>query len=172
MADTVSPSQIVPIATISVPHGIRGWIKLYAANPQMLVASDCWFMRESPSCDWQEIVVNQAKLAGRYVLASIQGVNDRDQAQALRGQTIGLHRSQFSALENDEYYWCDLVGLEVLDATNQSLGKVANLQSTPENDLLEVVNAKDRYLIPFKDPYVTKVDLDNGTIYTRWQKDY
>ena len=79
---------------------------------------------------------------------------------------------QLAALDTDEYYWADLIGLEVFNEQQDLLGKVVRLMETGANDVL-VVEGKKETLIPFAQPEIIKsVDLAAGKIIADWEADY
>jgi 16S rRNA processing protein RimM len=108
---------------------------------------------------------------GRGVIAHLEGVDDRDMARGLIGAVIRIPRSRFERPGRDEYYWCDLVGLEVIDEGGSSLGRVKELLKTGANDVM-VITGERRRLVPFVPRTVVKsVDLENGIIMVSWPRD-
>ena len=101
-----------------------------------------------------------------------EGIDDRDQAFALRGYTIEIPREEFAPTEEDEYYWADLVGMTVVNKDNIVLGKVTNLMETGANDVLMINGEHGQILIPFVSNYIETVDTEGKTITTDWGLDY
>ena len=81
--------------------------------------------------------------------------NDRDAAEALKGIEIGVYRDQLPESAADEYYWRDLVGLQVITQDNRVLGIVDHLLETGANDVL-VVKGEEELLVPFIQGQVVK----------------
>lgn len=85
---------------------------------------------------------------------------------------IGVRRDQLPATAPDEYYWNDLLGLEVMNLQGEPLGRVDHLIETGANDVLVVRGERER-LIPFVlNQVVMRVDLKAGEIEVDWDKDY
>ena len=168
------PARIVPVAKIDAPHGVRGLVSLHLAEatPEVLAANDEWSLRDAKGGSWRKTKVLETKHRGDRMLALLEGISDRNQAQELQGMTVGIERSAFPEPSKGEYYWCDLVGLDVLDESNALLGEVTRLHSVPSNDILEVKGKEGTLLIPFVEPYLVRVDMDKGQIQTRWREDY
>ena len=121
----------------------------------------------------KELKVVGGQRQGNLVVAELEGISDRDQAFALIGSAISIRRNQLPKPKADEYYWIDLVGLEVETNLGVKLGKVDHLLETGANDVLVVVDGEVERLIPFLQPQtVLKVDLANQLIIVDWDPDF
>ena len=127
------------------------------------------------------IAVDEAKTHSDSVVAKIDGLNDRNDAEALRGCRIFLPRSAFPKAAKDEYYWVDLIGLNVVNREGLSLGCVRDLMATGPNSVLCVEfqaaqqdgsTKTDERMIPFVSAYVDSVDIAGKLITVDWQADY
>lgn len=98
--------------------------------------------------------------------ARVSGVKTKEQADALKAAKIFAPRTALPALPDDEYYYADLTGLEVVDTGGAVLGTVKSVQNHGAGDLLEVQGAglKNTVLLPFTLEYVPTVDLTSGRI--------
>ena len=168
------PDRIVPVAKISAPHGVKGWIKLRTtdASPDVLEGTDRWYLGKKENGCWKMAKVLEAKMGGNKMLALVEGCDDRDKAEKLRGLYVGIRRGEFPELPDGVYYWYDLIGLDVIDGNGSLFGKVVALNSLPNDDILEVKGDAKTYLIPFRKPYLVKVELEAGRIVTSWKEDY
>ena len=100
-------------------------------------------------------------------------------AEALRGWRIFVSRGSFPSTDQDEYYWVDLIGLEVVNREGSSLGTVADLMDTGAHSVLRVTQAatgepgrETERLIPFVAAYVDEVCLERRRITVDWGLDY
>jgi 16S rRNA processing protein RimM len=84
---------------------------------------------------------------------------------------IAVSRDDFPAPASGEFYWSDLVGLQVVNAAGVVLGKVSRVFETGANDVLVVEGARER-LLPFIETVIRKVDLAEGRITVDWEADY
>ena len=83
-----------------------------------------------------------------------------------------MPREALTPTNDDEYYWADLIGLQVINKEKQSFGQVVDMIDTGANDVL-ICQLKDKqYLIPFINRYVVDVDQANKVIRVDWQYDY
>ncbi len=125
--------------------------------------------------------MSQAREHGDAVVASVQDVTDRDTAEALRGSRIFVSRNSFPTASVDEFYWVDLIGLEVTNRAGDRLGMVTGLLDTGAHSVLRVrphdappaASAEScERLIPFVSAYVDEVDIDGRRIVVDWGLDY
>jgi 16S rRNA processing protein RimM len=122
----------------------------------------------------------QAKLHGDDVVASLMGVADRNAAEALKGAVVRIRRSHFPALSNDEFYWVDLIGMEVENLRGETLGIVDDLMDNGAHPILRVAlpaaddagKALKELLIPFVEQFVKTVDQAGKKITVDWEADY
>jgi 16S rRNA processing protein RimM len=114
------------------------------------------------------------------LVAQIDGVNDRNSAEALKGVRIYLPRSAFPATPEGEYYWVDLIGLDVVNREGVPLGVVRDLMATGPNsvlvleytDTIDGVEQVAERMIPFVAAYIDNVDKATRRITADWQTDY
>lgn len=158
---------------ISAPFGIKGWVNIQAdtESPDSLV--DYPELHVGRDSNWRVIKVEEISVRPKGTAVKFFGIEDRDQAFALRGQLVAIPRSALPPTGNDEYYWTDLIGLTVLGIDGVLLGSVSHLLETGSNDVL-VVKGDDgvERLIPFVAAIVEKVDIAAKVITTQWGLDY
>ncbi|MGB9430151.1 MAG: ribosome maturation factor RimM [Gammaproteobacteria bacterium] len=169
---TEPTSRRIVIGRITGAFGIKGWVKLHSwTEPrEKIVEYRCWLLEHNGT--WREQQVAEGRIHGKSVIARLDGIVDRDQAAALTGVNIAVQRDQLAATRPDEYYWVDLVGLEVRLADERSLGHVKSLLATGANDVLVVQGERER-LIPFiRGSVIKAVDLDARVIRVDWDPDF
>lgn len=183
------PPDAVEVARVLDAWGVKGWLKILAhsADPEALLKAKSWFF-QPPDEKFRpgfalftgtvSIPVQEAKIHSDTIVASLAGLDDRTAAQALRGCRIFLPRSSFPAVLSDEYYWVDLIGLDVVNREGVALGQVRDLMSTGPQSVLcvqypsgESAEMLER-LIPFVAVFVDKVDIAAHCITVDWQPDY
>ncbi len=171
---------LVTVGQLKAPFGVRGWIKLisYTQPEENILVYRPWYI-EQPGAGWIPLETATVNRHGSGFVVQLSGVNDRDQAAALGGRKIAVSRDCLPPVTEGEYYWSDLIGLEVFNQRGERLGRVKNMMETGANDVL-VVCAKDseqrneskEILIPFVTAVVTEVDLDRGRLRVDWTVDY
>lgn len=108
---------------------------------------------------------------GRGLVAKLRGLDDREAAVALVGSSIHVSDDQLPALDDGEYYWHQLQGLDVETLTGEPLGRVDYLFETGANDVLVIAGDQER-LVPYIPEVVREVDLDAGLIRVDWEPDF
>ena len=162
----------IVIGKVGGPFGVKGWIKLLSwTEPREEIAGySPWHIRQGEG--WKEWKVAEFRPHGKGLAAKLVGLDDRDQAAALMGAEIAVWRDELGEPEPGQYYWADLIGLEVQTGQGQGFGKVDGLMATGANDVLVVKGERER-LIPFIQGQVIKsVDLDAGIITVDWDPDF
>ncbi|MDB5883444.1 MAG: rimM, partial [Ramlibacter sp.] len=131
------PADAIEVGRIADAWGIKGWFKVlpHSASPEALFSSKRWYLlpteRGVKTFSGTVLLrVREAKEHSGTVVASAQDVDDRSAAEALKGARIFIARSSFPTAAEDEFYWVDLIGLEVVNREGQSLGQVKELLST------------------------------------------
>lgn len=177
------PADAIEVGRILDAWGIQGWLKVlpHSADPQALFSSRRWFLQPSerglPAFSGTVLLrVREAKEHSDSVVARADGVADRNTAELLKGARVFVPRSSFPTADKDEYYWVDLLGLDVVNREGVHLGKVKDLMSTGPQTVLvleyeEEGKAQER-MLPFVSAYVDGVDLEGRRINVDWQADY
>ncbi|HEY5789909.1 MAG TPA: ribosome maturation factor RimM [Gammaproteobacteria bacterium] len=167
------PDDLVPVGRIAGAYGVRGWVKVFSETdpPENLLQYAPWYLQDRDG-GWQARVVREGRVHAQALVARLEGCADRDAAAALGGTTVAVPRSAFGALGEDEYYWADLVGLEVVNTEGTRLGTVERLFPTGANDVLVVRGERER-LIPFTPGHaVVEVDLERRRLTVAWDPEF
>jgi len=193
------PADAIEIGRIADAWGIKGWFKVlpHSASPEALFSAKNWFLLppERPMKPqratqaavavppvWTEpllLNLKEVKDHSDTVVACAQGIEDRNAAEALRGARIFVPRSHFPAAADGEYYWVDLIGLQVINREGLTLGQVRDLMSTGPQTVLVIESEPageggkpTERMIPFVSAFVDGVDLPGKCITVDWQPDY
>ena len=186
------PDDAVEVGRILDAWGVKGWLKIlpHSTEPEALFSSKSWFL-QAPDAKFRPgfnaftgtvtIAIDEAKTHSDSDVAKVIGLDDRNDAEALRGCRIFLPRSAFPKASKDEYYWVDLIGLNVVNREGVVLGCVRDLMATGPNSVLCVEypviqddgsSKTDERMIPFVLAYVDSVDMVGKLITVDWQPDY
>jgi len=156
---------------VAAPYAVRGWIKIQAFTENLDNLLDYPVWRLGKAGKWQAYEVLEAKVHSQSLIAQLDGIIDRNAAEAITGMDIAVLREELPPAEANEYYWDDLVGLQVVNTSGEPLGKVTGLLETGAHDVLKVVGERE-YLIPFVEAIVREVDADAGRIVVDWGTDW
>jgi 16S rRNA processing protein RimM len=177
------PADAIEVGRIADAWGIKGWFKVlpHSADPQALFSSTRWYLQPSekgpPAFRGTVLLrVRETKDHSDSVVARADGVEDRSGAEALKGARIFIPRSSFPTAGDDEFYWVDLLGLDVFNREGVHLGQVRDLMATGPQTVLVVGYEEEgkalERMIPFVAAYVDGVDQAARRINVDWQTDY
>ncbi len=187
------PVDAVEVGRILGAWGVKGGLKLkpFASQPQALLAARQWYIepgdapdalrRPLPAAATQVfkgaalLRISQVRGQGEHIVATTPDVNDRDVAQALAGWRVFVSRASFPAPEEGEFYWVDLIGLDVVNRDGVPLGRVGGLIETGPHCVLQLPGVQpgdEERLIPFVDAYVDSVDLAGRVIRVDWDPSF
>ncbi len=161
--------------------GIRGAVKVqpYASDGAALRDVKQWWIERDGT--WEPLEVLSAKTHGEAVTATLTGYTERGVAERLKGIEVWIARSRFPPLSDDEYYWVDLIGLNVVNVEGRGLGVVRSMLDNGAHAILEVGPAAadgvpapsvKTILIPFVERYVRSVERDQSRIVVEWGPEY
>lgn len=165
-------SRLVTVGEILGAYGVRGWVKLqsHTEPPENILRYSPWVLGQA--AQGRECRVIDGKRHGNLVIARLEGITDRDQAALLQRQVISVARYQFAPLKRGQYYWADLIGLQVRTVDGVDLGKITDMMETGANDVMEVQGDRER-LIPFVvGEFVKDVQIDEGFIVVDWDPEF
>jgi 16S rRNA processing protein RimM len=185
------PVDAVELGRIQEAWGLKGWVHIqpHSADTQALLASRQWFLQPpearfargfSAFSGSVSVTVAEIKTHSDGIVARLDGVHDRTQAEALKGVRLYVPRSAFPATPEGEYYWVDLIGLDVLNREGVHLGVVRDLMPTGPTSVLVLEYTEDadgrpktaERMIPFVAAYVDTVDQVARRITVDWGLDY
>jgi len=177
------PADAIEVGRVADAWGVKGWFKVlpHSASPEALFSSKRWYLlpseRGAKTFSGAVLLrVREAKEHSDTIVSSALEVDDRSAAEALKGARIFVARSSFPTASADEYYWVDLIALEVVNREGLVLGRVKELLSTGPQTVLVLEYQEDgkamERMIPFVSAYVDNVDLPGKRITVDWQADY
>jgi 16S rRNA processing protein RimM len=162
----------IVVGRVSGVYGIRGWVKLYSHTRPAENLLDFEDVELRLGDEWKPMRLSDGQVHGNGLIGRFEGIDDRDAAAALLGADVAVDREDLPEPGKEEYYWADLVGLEVVTAGGVSLGRVASLMETGANDVMIVEGDRER-LVPFTPGrHVQEVDLDGGRIVVDWDPEF
>jgi len=167
------------LGKISGVHGIKGWVKVFSfTSPRVKITEySQWFMKSSTDQVWKPQKLIEGKEQGKNIIARLDGINYRDQAEGLVGTEIAIHKDQLEVLAENEYFWRDLIGLSVETNTGEKLGQIDWLFNTGSNDVIVIKDKQSadskEHLLPYLfDDVIKSVDLENSLMIVEWDPEF
>ncbi len=170
-------TKLLVIGKITGAYGIKGWVKIHSFTDPMnnlLGYDNCQVGRKG---QYQPLQLEEGRPHGKGLIARLRDVGDRNAAEALRGYEIAVAADSLLTLDEEEFYWHQLEGLQVL-CNGELLGRVDHLMSTGSNDVLVVKACEgsrdDRErLIPWlRDDVVKVIDLEADRLEVDWDPEF
>ena len=157
MAET-KPDRIL-LGRIAGAHGIRGevLIKTFTEAPENVGA----YGPLSDESGTRTFKLKSARATPKGVVARLQGVDDRNGAEALKGVALYIERERLPAAAEGEFYHADLIGLAAVDGDGKPIGEIVAVQNYGAGDLLEIrlAGSSKTELVPFTDAVVPEIDI-------------
>ena len=185
------PADAIELGRVGEAWGIKGWVRIqpHSADTEALFATKDWYLQPPEPRFARGFSAFQGSVLSRVadikvhadgVVARFEGMDDRNAAEALKGVRIHLPRSAFPATPEGEYYWVDLIGLQVFNRDGVDLGVVRDLMPTGPTSVLVLeypvvqdgVETVAERLIPFVSAYIDDVDRVARRITADWGVDY
>ena len=185
------PADAVELGRFLGAWGVKGWVHIqpHSADTRALFESQEWFLLPPEARFGRcflafsgpvRVRVAEIKVHADGIVARLDGMSDRNGAESLKGTRIHVPRSAFPPAEEGEYYWVDLMGLEVVNREGVHLGVVRDLLPTGPTSVLvmeytETVDGAEKTaerMIPFVAAYIDDVDLKARRIMADWGVDY
>ena len=190
-------NQYYVAGRLGAPHGIKGLVRVqsFLEQPERLAQASVWYFPSTSIQRFPEgfrasftgpfegadpdtgkqlklygVSVQQLKAQGAKFVGTFAGLTNRNDVEGLANLTFYLPLADLPELDEDEFYWRDLIGLNVLDAEGQIQGKIQEIMETGANDVLVVVSAEgQKHLVPYlPDRVVHAIDLELQTMTVDW----
>jgi 16S rRNA processing protein RimM len=163
--------NLVIMGRIVAPYGVLGWLKVLPDTELIdgLFEYSTWWIGKGS--DWREVKLKTGKVHNDVLLVNLEGINDRDDAVACKGQQVAVPREALPTLAEDEVYWSDLIGLMVKNQQGVEFGSIVDVFETGANDVIVVKGDVER-LIPYTAQTVIDVNVAQRTMLVDWDKDF
>ncbi|GLS82525.1 ribosome maturation factor RimM [Paraferrimonas haliotis] len=175
----MADQEMVVLGKLGSVYGVKGWLRVnsFTDVAEGIFDYDPWYLKVRGK--WQQIEIAQWRSHAKGPVALLSTVDDREAAQQLVNCEIGVKAEQLEELPEDEFYWRDIIGCEVINTKGYHMGAVDDILETGSNDVLKVkANKKDAFgqkerLIPFvTDQFIINVNLESRQITVDWEPDF
>jgi len=169
---TNDSEEHILVGRISGVYGVKGWVRIFSyTDPveNILNFSPCYLNADDK---WEKRAMQGGKRHGKGVVAHFVECNTRDDAAALLGTDIAISRNQLPELNENEFYWSELVGLNVVTIDGVKLGKVLRLLQTGANDVLVVKGDRERCIPYIRPDVICRISLEDKLIEVDWDPEF
>ncbi|MEZ5813244.1 MAG: ribosome maturation factor RimM [Alphaproteobacteria bacterium] len=145
---TDQPAKRICIGKITSAHGVKGLVKI------LPYGEDTGLLEQA-----EGFKITLKNPMGKFILAEIEGVSDRDAAETLRNTELFIARDKLPEIKDaDTFYYEDLVGLKAVDEDGSEIGKITAIENFGAGELLEIrLTSGQEVLVPFTGEYVPEV---------------
>ena len=162
----------VIIGRVIKAHGILGEVKVQQiSNIAGRFKSLSEVILELINGEFVQYEIEYSKICGETVFLKLNGINNRDDAEKLRGANVNVTLDNIAPLDDDSYYIFDLEGLDVFDLDNKKIGFVKRVEEYPANDVIVIEKETEEIMIPAIKEFVIEVDLKANKIIVNLSKD-
>ncbi|HVE88273.1 MAG TPA: ribosome maturation factor RimM [Burkholderiaceae bacterium] len=169
----MAPRDLIKLGAVRGAYGLKGWVRIapFAADGGVLEAVRHWWLLGAAS---QSLTLQEVRRHATSILAKWEGCESKEAADALKGRTIAIARSDFPALSEGEHYLSDVVGYRVVNREGSGLGTVSGIRSGAAAQWLELEACEkgESLLIPLIEQYVDAIDSDARTVRVDWKSDW
>lgn len=153
-------------------HGIKGMVTVHSFTEprENILRYTQWHAMINKQ--WQPLELLRVEVTNKHILALVEGFADREKVEGLTNIEIAVLREQLPQLAPGDYYWHELVGMQVVDQQGACFGTVVEIMPTGSNDVM-VVEGEKRYLIPYiPGRFVTSINALEKLIIVDWDTDF
>ena len=159
------PDDLVPLGKIIKPHGVKGELKVFLYNDRSSTLKEglyIWFKLDEKFVKYS--VINLRGVSKKSQILKIKEVDTFDKAMIISKKEFFVSRNDFEELDENSFYLNDLIGCDVFDEKNQSLGKILDVLNFPANDVLLISYEDKEIMVPFVEDFILLFDLDNRLV--------
>ncbi|MEW6376832.1 MAG: ribosome maturation factor RimM [Thermodesulfobacteriota bacterium] len=163
--------DLFPIGRVVKSHGVKGKIKVqyFGEDPNRFPFYREVFIKDSTGRPQPYEVLEAIPQPPRLILR-LKGIGRIEEAEPLVGKEILVRRGTLSDLEENEYYWHDLLGMVVETEKGRRIGKVKEIFPTGANDVFVVDGKRRELLLPATEEVIREIDLEKGVMKVIWME--
>ena len=155
------------IGKVSGCFGVKGWLKVFSyTDPRDNITT---------YANW---IVNgvvfkavESKQNGKLIVAKLNGIDDKETAFMLIGQKIEIEKEQLHSLNQGEYYWHDLIGIEVTNKQGVKFGTIKSLLETGAHDVVIIQGERERIIPYIMDKTILEINIEKNSMLVDWHED-
>ncbi|MGI6084914.1 MAG: ribosome maturation factor RimM [Acetivibrionales bacterium] len=158
--DRTMTKDYLAVGKVVNTHGIKGELKVMPITSDLSRFDYLLFVTANYEGIYKEFRVTKCRIHKGFVLMNLKGIDTMDDAEKLKGQELLVHRKHAKKLEEDEFFICDIIGMDVYE-DDRFLGKLTDVLETGSNDVYIVTDEnKKEILIPALISVVINVDIE------------
>jgi len=160
--------RVIKIAKVTGAQGIKGLLRIdsYCDDIELFKRASEIILKSSDGLE-SSLEIKGVRKQGKHTLLDINGIDDRNRAEKLIGSTLYCRKDILPPLEEGEYYWVDLIGIDVYSVEDIFLGSLSSIMPTPGNDVFVIRHNEKEILIPAIASVIQDVDLNKNRMFVK-----
>ena len=160
-----------PIGRVIRPHGVRGKIKIdyFGEDPGQFHLYPRVFIKDGTGRLQSYEVIEATPQPPRLIL-QLKGIETPEEVQALAGREIFIGREFLPDLPEGEYYWFEIVGMEVETEEGRHIGRIKEILPTRANDVYVVRGEKKEIFLPAVEGVIRSIDRGRKVMKVAWME--
>ena len=157
--------NLFPIGRVVKPHGVKGKVKAKYFGEDLRLFSlyrEIFIEGERGSPELYEII--EAIPQPPRLILRLKGIEKIEEAEPLIGKEIFIEKEALPGLEEGEYYWVDILGMNVETQEGKRIGKVKEIFHTGAHDIYVVEGKRGEILLPATEEVIQSIDLKRGVM--------
>jgi 16S rRNA processing protein RimM len=152
--------DLFPIGKVVKPHGVRGKIKIvyFGEDFNHFPHYRHIVIKDDKGRPQTYEIVEAIPQPPRFIL-QLKGIERIEETEPLMGKEILLNRDVLPNLQKGEYYWFEIVGLEVETETGKRIGRVKEIFSTGAHDVYVIEGKRREIFLPATEEVIQQIDL-------------
>ena len=161
----MAEEKYISIGKITGVHGLHGNLKVYSYSGSLdAYEAGCPMLLRNAAGVEKSYIVSTVKPYKKGVLLTLKGVADIDAAEKLVGSELLVSKALLPELEGDEFYWFEIIGMQVFSESGEFLGTVKSIFPTGSNDVYVVKKKGTEIMIPALESVILSIDPDRNSM--------
>jgi len=157
--------DLIAYGKVIKPHGLSGEVKVLPFSGELSSFknfNNLYISQEinNPT----KFIISRRRNQKDSIIVKLEGIDTIDDAEHLKGLMVFIDKKELPEKADDEYYWFELIGMEVFDNKDKLIGKVKDIMDNAAQPILVINNDSEEYLVPFVEKFVEDIDLANSKI--------
>ena len=163
--------RYLTLGQIAAPHGVGGALKVnaYTDPPENLLGYKLWRLLQADGSS-REVALLRGQRLGRQLRVELEGIADRDAAQALAGAQVQVPREALPPTAGNEHYREDLIGFTVVNGEGVTLGAIDHFLDLPGGAVMVVRGARE-HVVPAAKPHLLSIDTASRCVRVDWPEE-
>jgi len=167
----MSVDNYLVVGKFGKTYGAKGWLKVtsYCQPNVAILTYDKWYIKKNGF--WQELALQDTNKMNDKVAVLVAGCTTPEEARLYTNLEIAINKNQLKKISENEHYWINLKGMQVVNYNGEELGILEYLFTAGNNDVM-MVKGEKKHLIPFIKSIIINVNYEDNKIIVDWDTNF